>query len=503
MTEKEEGKNIIKMSSKEARNFFLKNSSYCSFNLPTYFQFESLLKKILKLTNSSDYNPEDFVCAKEYEDVNYKLLKNKSGGFSWRPLELINPILYGALVKEITKDKNWKKLKTYFNKKIESSDNISFYSLPVESTTKKTDKSSMVIKWWREVEQRSIKQILDYDYMLKTDIKNCYPSIYTHEIARALHGKQTAKDNRGDYSFLGVFIDSGVRCMSYGESNGIPQGSELMNFIAEIVLCNIDSKLSERLENKKIENYSIIRYRDDYRIFSNKIYDLKIIAKELSDVLSDFNFNLSDEKTFRCEDLISGSIKPDKVYFKLNNKEFKTLQEKLLFYKRVNDKFNNCGALIKPLNNLNKKVSEMTSLEYDDPEVLISIVVDIAYKSPRFYPNAIAVISNLLKIINSEEKQKKIIKKIQKKFKRIPNTAFLSVWLQRIAIKYDLDLSYPEKLCEVVSEKRNLTDVWNSGWLKNESPFKEVLENSSIVDSKERGELPKGISNEEIDIFEY
>ena len=59
--------------------------------------------------------------------------------------------------------------------------------------------------------------------------------------------------------------------MNYGQTNGIPQGSVLTDFIAEIVLGYIDSKLSERIR-KEIGsiNYKIIRYRDDYRIFTNE-----------------------------------------------------------------------------------------------------------------------------------------------------------------------------------------------------------------------------------------
>jgi hypothetical protein len=52
--------------------------------------------------------------------------------------------------------------------------------------------------------------------------------------------------------------------MNYGQTNGIPQGSVLMDFIAEMVLGYIDERLSECLD--KNMNYHIIRYRDDYRI---------------------------------------------------------------------------------------------------------------------------------------------------------------------------------------------------------------------------------------------
>jgi hypothetical protein len=64
--------------------------------------------------------------------------------------------------------------------------------------------------------------------------------------------------------------------MNYGQTNGIPQGSVLMDFIAEMVLGYIDERLSECLD--KNMNYHIIRYRDDYRIFTNnKIFPMHFL----------------------------------------------------------------------------------------------------------------------------------------------------------------------------------------------------------------------------------
>lgn len=65
--------------------------------------------------------------------------------------------------------------------------------------------------------------------------------------------------------------------MRYGQTNGIPQGSALMDFIAEIVLVYCDEKLTKKLESLNITDYKILRYRDDYRVFSNCSSDLELI----------------------------------------------------------------------------------------------------------------------------------------------------------------------------------------------------------------------------------
>ena len=65
--------------------------------------------------------------------------------------------------------------------------------------------------------------------------------------------------------------------MRYGQTNGIPQGSALIDFIAEIVLVYCDEKLTKKLESLNITDYKILRYRDDYRVFSNCSSDLELI----------------------------------------------------------------------------------------------------------------------------------------------------------------------------------------------------------------------------------
>ena len=40
-------KKLLDMDNKEARKFFLKNESYFTLKLPSYFNFEKLLKKYM------------------------------------------------------------------------------------------------------------------------------------------------------------------------------------------------------------------------------------------------------------------------------------------------------------------------------------------------------------------------------------------------------------------------------------------------------------------------
>ncbi|WP_430516098.1 hypothetical protein, partial [Campylobacter concisus] len=73
----------------------------CNIGLPKYFSFSELLEKI-----SNKYSEKnllnDFSRAKsaigELDDVNHPLYTNKDGKLSWRPFQVINSLIYVALV---------------------------------------------------------------------------------------------------------------------------------------------------------------------------------------------------------------------------------------------------------------------------------------------------------------------------------------------------------------------------------------------------------------------
>lgn len=109
--------------------------------------------------------------------------------------------------------------------------------------------------------------------------------------------------------------------MCYGQTNGIPQGSVLMDFIAEIVLGFGDLLLTKELNKVGIADYKIIRYRDDYRIFTNSVQESSEIAKVLSEVLTKLNFKINSSKTHSTEDLVLGSLKQDKVHWIYNKRK--------------------------------------------------------------------------------------------------------------------------------------------------------------------------------------
>lgn len=101
---KKETKSVLNLSCEEAKDFFLKNTSYCNFNLPAYFKFETLLKELSKKINTTNLASlcTDKNFPKNCENVNHVILNNKDGKYAWRQLQLIHPVLYVVLVHSIS-----------------------------------------------------------------------------------------------------------------------------------------------------------------------------------------------------------------------------------------------------------------------------------------------------------------------------------------------------------------------------------------------------------------
>lgn len=505
-SENRTSKNILELTHNEAHQYFLRQENYCSMDLPEYFKFEKLLKNIdteLKGKNLSNYYHAE-IEPKNLPNVNYKVLNNKDGKYAWRPLQLIHPGIYVSLVHKITSEKNWEYITERFAKFSEN-EKIECISIPRQSLTENSDKAEQISNWWHHIEQRSIEMALDYSYLSHTDITDCYGAIYTHSIPWALHGKDEVKKKLKDKpkknkkKTLGEEIDDDLRVMSYGQSNGIPQGSTLMDFIAEMVLGYADLELTKLLKDKEITDYKILRYRDDYRIFSNSPVDNDRIIKCLAEVMIDLGMKISTEKTCTSRNVITGSIKSDKIYWVQQKQTERDLQKHLLIIHDLSIKFPNCGSLSTALKDFYNKLYKRKKI-INKIAPLLSIITDIAHKNPRTYQYSAAIISLLLKFEPSKDKKNALLEKIKKKFKDIPNTGYLEIWLQRIAIginQENKDTEFKESLCKLLID--NKVDIWDTSWLKGE--LKKKIDSSSIIDKDIIANLSETITKDEVALF--
>lgn len=497
---------ILDLNHSDARQFFLKQESYINFDLPKYFVFENLLQAVSNhigsqelstfystYTNAQGQTKRHFPA--EFEDVNYKFLNNKDGKFAWRPLQLIHPALYVSLVNKITEPANWDLIVNRFAQ-FQDNPKIRCYSIPLRSDNQQSDKATSVSQWWHEIEQQSLELALKYEYVLHTDISGCYGSIYTHSVPWAIHTKLEAKKNRRDQNLIGNSIDKHLQDMAFGQTNGIPQGSVLMDFIAEMVLGYADLELSERIQKDNIQDYEIIRYRDDYRIFSNNPQTAERITKLLTEVLIELGIRLNAQKTIVSNNVIRNSIKSDKLYWMSARKGAKGIQEHLLIIHNLSELHPNSGSLSKALLEFYNRIKDIKETK-QNIRVLVSILVDIMYKNPRTYPIASAILSKLLSLIPETDKKNEILDLISQRFEKIPNTGHIKIWLQRLTIKFDRQKQYSEKLCEKVNNPT--LPIWNSDWLEND--LKTLIETTPIIDETVIANIDVVIAKEEVELF--
>ena len=498
---------ILDYSNVKAKRFFLKEESYYNFDLPVYFNLQNLLNKVAKKLDgkllSSFYGTSIDSTGKtnpakpyHFEDVNYKFLNNKDGKFAYRPLQFIHPAIYVSLINQITTKENWNTILKRFEE-FNKNKKIQCLSLPLESKGKKSDKATNIFNWWREIEQKSIELALDYEYVLHTDISDCYGSLYTHSIVWALHGKVEGKAKRDDKKLVGNIIDWQLQDMAFGQTNGIPQGSVLMDFIAEIVLGFADLELSIRIDKLGLTEFQIIRYRDDYRVFTNNPQVAELILKNITEILIELGMKLNSQKTLVSNNVVQDSIKPDKYFWLASKRKPFKLQENLLVIHSLSQKFSNSGTLVTELTDYFDKIKNIKSLRQNIP-VLISILIDIAYKNPKTYPIAAAILSKLLSLIKAKTLKKDILNSIIKRFDKIPNTGHLQIWLQRITLKIDDTIPYDEKLCKKIDDAK--FPIWNSDWLSKD--FKKLIANEDIVDRKAISEMDEVIDTKEVELFE-
>lgn len=488
---------IIELTSTEARAHFLKASSYFNGDFPKYISFEPILKEVAMVLNGGNYSAFKESNPRDLPDVNYSLIANKDGRFAWRPLELIHPVLYVSLVNALTEETNWKIVQARmaeFKKGV-----VDCCSVPVVSTDHQTDIATQIHGWWQAVEQRSLAYSLEYSHLLHTDVTDCYGALYTHSIPWALHGMSVAKEKKRDKTLLGNIIDAHIQAGRYGQTNGISQGSVLMDFIAEIVLGYIDELITKELG--AVSDIRILRYRDDYRIFSNSQERAEQVLKTVSDKLRIVGMRLGVSKTIACSNVVAGSFKADKLagieLQDLGIANAKTIQKQLLRLHAFGQRYPNSGALKRLVSEFHTNISKQTERP-DDLDVQVAIATDIAYCSPSTFPAVAGILSHLIYLARAADKSH-LWERVRKKMARIPYNGYLEVWLQRVIKPNSVGLSFKsnEPICQIVDGQT--PTLWDCTWISS-LKLKSAMDVSKIVlsDASDASEV---IQPDEVELF--
>ena len=514
---------VLDLDNKGALNYFMTAENYCTLQIPMYFNFQKMLnyvKNKVQRRNFEDSLKAEKITPSNMEGVNYKFLITKEGKYSFRSIQIANPFLYYLMVRTITEKANWEKIQKRFHEF--KSEKIDVSSIPfVKNIRDKTETATQIHNWWIMLEQRSIALSLEFKYMFITDITNCYGSVYTHTIEWALEGKEQAKENKlNNRKSLGHTIDTYISAMQYGQTNGLPLGSILFDFIAELILGYADMQLWKWAKKEGIENYKILRYRDDYRIFGNEKETVAQIVMQLQQILSDLNFQLNESKTILTEEIVEHAVKKDKLAYlrsaplykivhSIDNEKddkiescFDSYQMELYYILQFSKQYPNSASLCRLLRLFHLRIIREERKRVYNTDILIAICAEIGYLNPRYCHKVIAIISHLLKRVDIIERNE-IIRSVRAKLERLPNVGMIQIWLQRLTYKLDISslwCPYEEKMCQLVMGP-GAVKLWNFEWLKdslyNDFPY------DTLVDQTQLNSMTPEIMPEEVDLFYY
>lgn len=396
--------------------------------------------------------------------------------------------------------------------------------------------STTILNWWSNFEQASLELSLEYPYMFISDIRNCYGSINVNLISEALNDPINLQMNKQRKNFdQKRFVANVSKLLHYYQGNmlvGLPQGCVLSDFVAEILLAYADMLLCKEVQVLGIQcKYKVLRYRDDYRFFCEDKEALTELSYILQSVLRRLGFEMNSQKTQTTDDLISNSIKGDKLAYIYNtpifNKkgcDFDGIQKHLLFIYQFGKEFPNSGQLKTLLSDLSQRIDDklhpQTSTkdtkpkdnddslsqvelwddlddiaeELDELEQLgsakegifktlktynvspikenirpiVAIATQIAIDNVSCSHYALRVISQLLSTCDADQK-KEILTLVVNRLLKQPNNDYTQLWLQNMTYSMDKEAKkFPYTNDLCKIVMGEKANIWDLDWLKDE-----------------------------------
>ncbi len=489
-------KTIVDLNNKLARDFFLRPRNYFSLALPSYYQFDGILAKAQELLREKRL--ADFYirgchpCT--YNDVNYDIIYNKDGEYAWRRYQILHPFFYVEAVNLLTAAENW----AYVAQRVKGCRNpkVVCTSMMLSPTPRLNRNEQDIFNWAGNFTNETVRQSLSYKYMLVTDMANCYDTLSFNLLTWALHGKNQDLTCNTDKPIVGYQLTRLLQDMLFGQSCGIPQGSVVMDFLAEVILCYIDKILYGKI--MFITDVLVLRYRDDYRIFANDVSSARRVMKILVETLAKFNLKINLSKTFLTSNLVKYAFKPDRLAWKsisplVFGENKLSVLKSLLLIQDFGEQYPNCGSLKHALGTLYKREICDAGCHSDFWQV-VAVVIDIMYRNPGVWPHCIAILSKYAAGRDARTVAK-IIEKIRQKFADMPHTEYLEIWLQRLSVKVDPCYQFTNALSKIVYDHD--TRIWNSDWLGMYTS----LRDSDMINYDEVLNMPPAVTPEEVALF--
>lgn len=140
------------------------------------------------------------------------------------------------------------------------------------------------------------RKLSRFKYCLVADVARCFPSIYTHSVPWAIHGKSASKSDTKTQSAT-IFanrLDSALRSAQDRQTMGIPVGPDTSRLTSEIVLSAVDA---EFLKDAPAAANAYIRHVDDYWIGAHTQEEAEAYLRALRHALNSYELDVNELKT--------------------------------------------------------------------------------------------------------------------------------------------------------------------------------------------------------------
>ncbi|GAA0878973.1 hypothetical protein GCM10009119_19410 [Algoriphagus jejuensis] len=248
--------------------------------LPPCFDSSSLSRSfsgLVKTINDIRYNQRvsDFI---RYNGTKHDYNRRYYG--------TVNPIPYFSVCNFI--GKNWSVFEKKFGESHFGISNLHFGD-------EKSDRA-IIVPSLSEISPEFMRKLSYSPFMVKTDIAQFFPSIYTHSLPWVAHGKLTSKSDTNRKSDLVYFnsLDWFIQQCQNGQTRGVLVGPDGFRIVAEYLATEIDLEL----KNKSSEFIvGCIRHVDDFYIGIRNEIEYSIVLSSLREILQSFELQINDSKT--------------------------------------------------------------------------------------------------------------------------------------------------------------------------------------------------------------
>lgn len=329
------------------------------------------------------------------------------------------------------------------------------YSFPIpvnrniEGELGKLRSGRMIYEFIEMAENDLVSDAHHYQYVVHTDIKNFYPSVYTHSLSWALHEKEIARAD-DKYNLLGNKLDKLFQYANDRCTNGLAIGPVLSDLAAEILLAAVDKKSTQELLGEK---FLAVRFKDDYRILCNDSTEADKAIKVLQRQMRHFNLFLNEGKT-TVKHLPDGLFRAwilEYQPYSLKKEEkitYKVFEHNLLTVLEIDRKYPDTGIIDKFLGELVTKDYKLKLvLQREQTLKTISLLFMLKKRRAKAFPQILAIIELLIAQIGKESDiAQRILDDVSNHFKDDLDYLYDGLWIYYFLKSHGRDLPHAPEL---------------------------------------------------------